>query len=111
MNKQMKIYYMNNKVFIWVAIGTALLLVVPFLLMRLNIPLYDPGSGYDVIRWDLFDFIVMGALIFGALSSFVLISRKFQKTTHRIVLAMIFLLGFLWLWAELAVGIFTNWGS
>lgn len=101
----------NNKVLIYIAIGTVFVLAIPLLLMKLRIPLYDPGSGYGVIRWDLFDFIVMGALVFGAASIFAILARKFKKRTHRITTAVIFLLGFLWLWAELAVGIFTNWGN
>jgi hypothetical protein len=102
---------MKNKIFVWIALGTILLLMVPLFLMKLNIPLYDPGSGYGIINWNLFDFIVMGSLIFGTAALFVVIARKFQKRTHRIVLAIVLLLGFLWLWSELAVGIFTNWGS
>lgn len=102
---------MQNKAFVWVAVGTTLLLMVPFFLMKFKIPLYDPGSGYEVINWDLADFIVMGFLIFGTGSLFVLTARKIKKKSHRIALAMAFFLGFLWLWAELAVGVFTNWGS
>ncbi len=71
----------------------------------------DPGSGFEIINWGLFDFIVMGFMIFGTGSMFVLIARRVQKKSHRIVLAIAFLLGFLWLWAELAVGVLTNWGS
>jgi len=99
---------MKNKIFIWIALGTTFLLVLPLLLMKFRVPLYDPGSGYGLLSWDFFDFIVMGALIFGTSSLFVLAARKIQKKSHRIVLAIILLLGFLWLWAELAVGIFTN---
>lgn len=100
-----------NQAFVRVAVGTILLLMVPFLLMNFKIPLYDPGSGYEVLNWDLSDFIIMGILIFGTGSLFVLTARKVQKKAHRIVLVIAFLLGFLWLWAELAVGILTNWGS
>jgi hypothetical protein len=101
----------QNKAFAWVAVGTAILLLVPFLLMILKIPLYDPGSGYDVINWSMSDFVMMGSLIFVTISFFLIVIRKVQKKSHRIALAMAFLLGFLWLWAELAVGVFTNWGS
>lgn len=101
----------HNKIFAWIALATLLILSVPFLLMKFRIPLYDPGSGFEVTNWDLFDFIVMGFLTFGAGSMFVLIARRVKKKSHRIALAVAFLLGFLWLWAELAVGIFTNWGS
>jgi hypothetical protein len=102
---------MENKIFVWIALGTFFLLVLTLLLMKLRVPLYDPGSGWGVLSWNFFDFIVMGALIFSISSLFVLVARKIQKKSHRIALVIIFLLGFLWLWAELAVGIFTNWGS
>lgn len=103
-------FIFQNKAFVWVAIGTLLLLIVPFSLMRLKTPLYDPGSGYEVINWDLTDFIVMGALIFGTGSLFVLVARMLDRK-YRVAVAIICALGFLWLWAELAVGIFTTWGS
>ena len=101
----------QNKIFIWIAIATLLLLSIPLLLMTLKIPLYDPGSGYEVINWDLTDFIVMGVLIFSTCSLFAVTARKIQKKSHRIALTLAFLLGFIWLWAELAVGIFTNLGN
>ena len=102
---------MQNKIFVWIALGTIFLLTLPLLLMRFRVPLYDPGSGYEVLNWNLFDFVVIGTLIFGTSSFFVLVARKIQKKSHRIALAVTLLLGFLWLWAELAVGVFTNWGS
>jgi len=101
---------MQNKVFLWVATGTLLLLLIPFLLMTFKIPLLDPGSGMEVINWTLFDFIVMGSLIFGASSVFVFSARRIDKK-YRLTVAIACVIGFVWLWAELAVGIFTNWGS
>jgi len=101
----------QNKVFLWLAIGTLVLLAVPWLLMNFKVPLYDPGSGYEIINWDLTDFIVMGTLIFAISSLFVLAARKFRMSRQRVILASVLLFAFLYLWAELAVGIFTNWGS
>lgn len=99
----------QNKIFVWIALATGLILAVPFLLMKSKIPLHDPGSGYEVINWDLFDFIVMGALLFGTGSLYVLVARRVNN--HKLIIGVAFVLAFLWLWAELAVGIFTNWGS
>jgi len=65
----------QNKIFDWIAIGTIILLMMPLMLMTFKIPLYDPGSGYEIINWDLFDFIVIGTLIFGTSSLFVLMRR------------------------------------
>lgn len=63
------------------------------------------------VNWNFADFIVMGTLIFGLSSSFVLVAKKVQKKSQKIAIGVAFALGFLWLWAELAVGVFTNWGS
>ncbi|MFZ5424628.1 MAG: hypothetical protein ACOZAO_02395 [Patescibacteria group bacterium] len=100
----------TNKKLIWVALLTILLLTIPFLLMSFKIPLLDPGSSYEVLNWDIFDFVVMGTLIFGAGGTFVLIARKVSKK-YRLALGILLILLFLWVWAELAVGVFTNWGN
>jgi len=100
----------QNNAFLYVAVGTLLLLLVPFTLMMFKIPLYDPGSGYEVLNWDLADFVIMGFLIFGIGSMFVLVSRVIPSK-YRIHAGIGLFLLFLWIWAELAVGLFTNWGS
>lgn len=60
----------------------------------------------DEINWSLFDFIVMGfGLIFlGAAINFVVNREKNLK--RRIMFIGIFLLIFLVVWAEIAVGVF-----
>lgn len=85
----------KNTIFIWLAIATATILLVPLI-----------GEW----PWTLSDFIVMGALLFGSSSLFVLVARKVERR-HRLMVGGAILLGVLWLWAELAVGVFTNWGS
>lgn len=101
---------LHNKVFALIALGTMFILTVPLALMMFRIPLLDPGSGYEVINWSPGDFLAMAILIFGTGSVFVVIARKVNRK-NRIAVAIACILGFLWLWAELAVGIFTNWGS
>lgn len=83
-----------------VGLVTALLLLIPLVAMQFT----------DEVNWNIGDFVVMGALLFGVGSAFVLISRKVDSKQRVIVGAVLALL-FLWLWAELAVGIFTNWGD
>lgn len=90
-------------------LATALILLVPFLLMQFRVGLYDPGSGWETLNWTLFDFVVMGGMLFvaGILLELVLA----QAGRYRVVAALAVAFFFLWLWAELAVGVFTTWGS
>ena len=85
---------MQNKIFLWIALATGILLLAP-LTMQFN--------------WTMSDYIVAGTLLFGAGSIFVLVARHFPK--HRIAAGIVVAIGLFWLWVELAVGLFTNWGS
>jgi hypothetical protein len=86
------------------------LLLIPFLAMQFQIPVYDPGSGFDSgVNWTLSDFVMMGTLLLIVGIGLDLVYRKAGKYK---TLAVIVIVGaFFWLWAELAVGVFTNWGS
>lgn len=102
---------MQNTIFGWIALATGTILLLPFLAMQFNWQVPDPGSAIsEGVNWTLSDFIVMGTLIFGTSSLFVLTARKVDKK-HRFFLGLAFAVAFFWLWAELAVGLFTNWGS
>ena len=81
------------------AIACALLLI-PLIAMQLT----------DSVNWSIADFAAMGALIFVAGSFFVLIARKVNPS-RRLAVGVLVLALFLYVWAELAVGIFTNLGS
>lgn len=72
---------------------TALLLAVP-LLFRWD--------------WNLFDYVVMGALLVGTGLSIVLASRKLLTARSRIIAITIIVIVFFLIWAELAVGIFGS---
>jgi hypothetical protein len=102
---------MQNKIFLWIALGVGLILMIPLIFTLLN-PTASinggDGGGWD---WKSGDFVVMGSILFGFGSMFVLTARKIRKKSHRIAIAIIFFLALLWLWVELAVGLFTNWGS
>lgn len=91
---------LQNKVFLWVAAVTGLILLIPFVAMQFT----------NQVDWSIGDFVVMGILLFGIGSSFILSARYINKKYWPIVGAA-FLLAFLYIWAELAVGIFTNLGS
>lgn len=100
---------METKHIVRPALGALGILLVPFMLMQFGVMLYDPGSGYETLNWTLSDFVVMGVMLFVA---GLLLELAFAKAGKgRFIAAGVILFLFLWLWAELAVGIFTNWGS
>lgn len=78
-----------------------LLLLVPLIAMQFN-------NGAD---WDLADFVTVWVLLTGAGLTYQFATRKTDNPTHKLVIGLIVLFVLLYLWAELAVGIFTNWGS
>lgn len=90
----------QNKVFLWIAAATGLILSIPLLAMQFT----------SEVNWDSTDFIIMGTLLFGMGSLFVVVARL-TKRKYRAFIAIGFILAVLYIWAELAVGIFTNWGS
>lgn len=91
---------LRNRVFLRIALATALILLVPLLAMR-----FTPE-----VNWGVGDFIAMGLLLFGTGSAFVLVARRAPRR-HRAVIGAMLAAGLFWIWVELAVGVFTNWGS
>lgn len=75
------------------------LLIIPFIAMQFT----------DQVNWTGSDFVIMGSLLF---VTGVMVDTAYRKAGKYKLLAVggIVLL-FLWLWVELAVGLFTNWGS
>ena len=57
------------------------------------------------VNWSLFDFIVMGSLLFGAGIASDFVFRNVVQTKYRIGLIALILFVLLLIWAELAVGI------
>lgn len=96
----------QNKVFAWAAIGTLVILVIPLVLTLL-------GSGVDGEGWNwkFGDFIFGFVMIFGFSSIFIFLARKLRTRNQRIIAALVVALVFMFVWAEFAVGIFTNLGS
>jgi len=60
------------------------------------------------VNWTLSDFVVAGALLLATGLLGELILRKVTKTKYRIALGAALLIGFMLIWAELAVGIFGS---
>jgi hypothetical protein len=78
-----------------VALGTVAILMIPFVGMQLS----------NDWNWSLFDFIVMGALIFGTGLAYVLITRKGGTMAYRFAVGMALMGAFLLVWLNLAVGL------
>ena len=90
----------SNSVFSWIALATAVVLLIPLIAMQFT----------DEVSWNLVDFLVMGILLFTTASLVVIVSRKVPRWS-RVLTGFGFAILFLYIWAELAVGIFTNVGS
>ena len=60
----------------------------------------------DEVKWSLFDFIIMGAMlsITGLVGEVIL--KKVKKSKHRLILYITIVMIFFLIWAELAVWIF-----
>jgi len=76
--------------------ATALLLLIPLVAMQFT----------EEVVWTLFDFVVAGALLFGAGLVFELLRTKIRDTKLQLILAATLFAALLLLWIELAVGIF-----
>lgn len=88
-------FFMQNKAILMVAIVTGLLLLIPAIGMQVS----------DEWNWSFFDFIFMGALIFGTGLTFVLIARKMNNVMYRSAVGLAGAAGFLLLWINAAVEI------
>jgi hypothetical protein len=82
------------------AVGTVLVFLVPAVGMLFT----------NEIQWRIGDFVIMGFMLFGFGSLFIFLARK-ASVINRVYVAALVLFGFIVVWAELAVGIFTDIGS
>lgn len=76
----------------------AAILMIPFIAMQFT----------DEVNWKLFDFILMGSLLFLVGLVLDLVMRKVKKLPYRVAISVIIVLTFILIWAELAVGIFGS---
>lgn len=88
-----------HSTFVRLALATGLVLLIPLVATQLS----------DEVAWSPVDFVVMGALLFGGSLAVTLASRRMTK--HRALAGAVIVGAVLWLWAELAVGVLTPWGS
>ncbi|HZX27520.1 MAG TPA: hypothetical protein VFF16_10645 [Telluria sp.] len=84
-----------------VLIATACVLLVPLVAMQFT----------DEVVWTASDFFAAAILLLGSGFTYVFMARKLGTKRQRIVLGAVVALALLYLWAELAVGIFFDLGS
>lgn len=78
-----------------VAAVTLLLLSIPFIAMQFS----------SEVDWSFADFIIMGLLIFGTGSSYVLIAQFANNLIYRVAIALTLGITLFMVWANLAVGL------
>ena len=100
MTQETKSLLFQRSIFAWIAAATGALLLIPLIAMQFT----------TEVQWGLADFSIMGALLFGLASSFVLIARRIPRP-QRVLIGIVFVAAFLYIWAELGVGILTDLGS
>ncbi|MBK6766766.1 MAG: hypothetical protein IPG71_10740 [bacterium] len=79
----------------YVALGTAALLMVPFIAMQFTAE----------VNWTLSDFIFMGVLLFGTGMTYVLVTKSSTNPAYRLATGLAVLASFLLIWINLAVGL------
>jgi len=88
----------QNRIIIYIGLAVAFILLILMLVNRFN----------DEMDWKTGDFIVMGILLFSAGLAYELIAKKMSTTVYRVIVAIVIVIIFLLIWAELAVGIFGS---
>ncbi|NVK10596.1 MAG: hypothetical protein HWD83_01200 [Gammaproteobacteria bacterium] len=84
----------------WLVVFTLLFLLVPFVAMQIT----------TQVMWSGFDFLVMGALLLIVGSLLILIARNLSLGAFR-WLSIIILITAVYVWVELAVGLFFSLGN
>lgn len=79
-----------------VVLATVLILLFPLIAMQFTAE----------VDWNLADFVIMGILLL-AVGALLEVATTRTTLKHRIAFAVVVILLFLYVWAELAVGIFN----
>jgi hypothetical protein len=87
----------------WVLI-TAVVLLVPFLVMQLNIAIYDPGDRDHGLNWGPMDFAILGVLVLSAGLLYEYASMRAGNVAQRVAVGIALLAGLGLVWVNLAVG-------
>jgi hypothetical protein len=84
-----------QKNIIRIAIGTGLILLIPLVAMQVS----------DEWNWGVFDFVFMGALLFGTGFAYELIARKGSTTAYRAAVGIACPAALVLIWMNAAVGL------
>lgn len=87
--------------FVRIILGTVLILLIPLVWMQFD----------DEVNWQPNDFVAAGVLLVAAGLVLNLIVTKVRGKNRKLIALGVLTLVFAYIWAELAVGIFTNLGS
>lgn len=99
--ENMTVIAMQKKSILRIALATVVILLLPLLAMQFT----------DEVVWDLADFVVAGALLFGAGLTYELIARKAGHIAYRSAVGVAVAAALLLVWINLAVGIIGNEGN
>lgn len=84
-----------------VFVGTLIILAVPLIAMQFS----------QEVSWTLADFVAIGTLLLVAGLSFEVLASNLKEPRKKVLAGLAVALVVAYIWAELAVGIFTNLGS
>jgi hypothetical protein len=87
---------MQNKRLIIIVLTSVVLLLIPLISIQFT----------DKVNWPLFDFVIAGALLLGTGLICERVIRKINKIKYRIAPCVVLMVVLLFIWAELAVGVF-----
>ncbi len=90
----------SNSIFKWIGVSIVALLLIPFIASQFTAE----------VNWSLSDYMVMASLLAMFSVGFVFIARKISPQ-KRLASGIGLVLLFVYIWAELAIGIFTNIGN
>ncbi len=85
----------DSKQLLRIVLATAALLLIPFLAMQFT----------GEVNWTASDFVIMGVLLLGTGLLFQFAANKLRTRKSRLIAIGAIGLAFLFVWAELAVGI------
>ena len=92
---------MRNQRILNIVLMTALILAVPLVAMRFT----------DEVNWDLADFIVAGALLFGTGIAYEIVSKRMPSVGYRVAVGVALVTALMLVWVNLAVGLIGSEGE